>query len=557
MHGDPVRHDEYQPATANGSNGRPGPRRNDPTGESIDFPSGLRTASEESKLAATHLEVRALRADLALQEWKTDRTWERIAEQERTIAEQGRMIEELHQAVREVHASTGFRAIERLRQFHGRCCPPGTLRRRLAGHGMRGAKVLAREGPVSLLRRSAAAARRRLRFTVDRLRRTTPTTPAPVVDLPPSGLVRSYRFDPPGLVLAPPLMVADHGALRIAVASSSVGNCFFHQIRDLVAAGLAELGHQVLIENEHDGFRREVDWRVIIAPHEFFYIGTGDALRHEPWPDNVILVSTEQPSTPWFAMAWECLPRANAIWDIDFGTASHLRRRGLACDYLPLGFVPGHATFNRVQRIAEHYGSCHLSEEVRGTSAAAGPLHQRPLDIFFIGGNTPRREAFLARAAPTLADYRCYLHLFDGRAPLLQGKNTYMDAATVVGMSQRSRILLNIHRGDDIYFEWQRIVLQGIWQKTLVVTETCSLAPPFRAGVDFVEASIDHLPRTLRYYLSDPRGRREAQEIASSGHETLANECRLSRYLGTLMARHASAGAVLTAVAGSRADPST
>jgi len=329
------------------------------------------------------------------------------------------------------------------------------------------------------------------------------------------------------------------------VASSSLGNYFFHQIRDLIASGLAELGHQVLIEDERDGFRSGVEWRVIVAPHEYFFLGAGESLRHAPWPENVILVSTEQPSTTWFARAWECLPKANAVWDIDYNTAGQLRQRGIVCDYLPLGFVPGHAAFTKVDRLAEHYGSCFLSERVRGTTLAGGPLRQRPLDILFIGGITPRREAFFASAAPSLADHKSYIHLVDTKTPLLQGKNTYMDTATVVGLSQRSKVMLNIHRGDDDYFEWHRIVLLGIWQKTLVVTEKCSVAPPFRAGVDFVEASVDEIPRILRHYLSDPRGQREAEEIAQIGHDTLVGKCRLSRFLGTLLSSRAPAGAVL------------
>jgi hypothetical protein len=349
--------------------------------------------------------------------------------------------------------------------------------------------------------------------------------------------------------LPPPRLLYDSEGWKISVASSSLGNCFFHQIRDLIASGLAELGHQVLIEDERDEFRSDVRWRVIIAPHEYFYLGLGDELRSKPWPGNVVLVSTEQPSTPWFKLAWECLSRASAVWDIDHNTASHLRQRGLSCDYLPLGFVPGHATFSKVSRIAEHYGSCFLSESVRGTTLAGGPLRRRPLDVFFIGGNTPRRERFLSRAAPALADYKSYLHIFDTKGPLIQGKNTYMDAATVIGLSQRSKVLLNIHRGDDAYFEWQRIVLQGLWQKTLVVTERCSQAPPFRAGIDFVESPTDQISRVLRYYLSDPRGQEEAQEIATSGYETLVRECRLSKYLGTLLTHHASAGAVLAQIA--------
>lgn len=148
-------------------------------------------------------------------------------------------------------------------------------------------------------------------------------------------------------------------------------------------------------------------------------------------------------------------------------------------------------------------------------------------------------------AAPALADHRSYIHIFEAGRPIRVGKTTYMDTSTVIGLSQRSKVLLNVHHGVNVYFEWQRIVLQGIWQRTLVVSERCSVAPPFRAGVHYVEADLDQIPRVLRYYLNDPQGRGEAQEIADAGYETLVSECRLSRFLEVLLLRHAASGAVL------------
>jgi hypothetical protein len=311
---------------------------------------------------------------------------------------------------------------------------------------------------------------------------------------------------------------------------------------------MTELGCEVETGTEQRGLREDVDWNVIVAPHEFFWLGSGQELFHSRWPDNVIIVSSEQPSTIWFAYSMECLPRAKAVWDIDFGTARLLRDRGFPCDYLPLGYVPGYTAFGRVAELPLHYGTCFLGDRIRRSTSAGGALSERPLDILFVGANTPRREAFFSRAAPALTDYHSYLHIFRTGFPLHQGKTTYIDGPTVNGLSQRSKILLNIHRGEDVYFEWQRIVLQGLWHRTLVVSERCTVAPPFRAGIDYVEADLDQIPRVLRYYLDDERGQLEAQEIADSGHRTLISECRLSCFLETLLTRHAASGAVLNSL---------
>jgi hypothetical protein len=318
------------------------------------------------------------------------------------------------------------------------------------------------------------------------------------------------------------------------------------EIRDLIAAGLRELGCHVVVQSESAGLNTDVDLQIVIAPHEFFFLGQGERLRHESWPDNVILVTTEQPWTKWFARASECLPKAQAVWDIDFQTARHLRRMGIACDHLPLGYVPNHDPLNQVAKLAEHYGSCFLAEEIGSTASARGPLATRPLDLVFIGGMAHRRELFFTHAAPILADFNSYIHINGSNSPVIPGQNSYIDTATAVGLSQRSKILLNIHRGNDVYFEWHRMVMHGLWQKTLVVSEVSSVAPPFKAGVDYVEATLDELPRTLHYFLRTPRGQRQAQEIAENGHETLVKECRLSQFLDLLLSNDARTGTVLS-----------
>jgi hypothetical protein len=95
--------------------------------------------------------------------------------------------------------------------------------------------------------------------------------------------------------------------------------------------------------------------------------------------------------------------------------------------------------------------------------------------------------------------------------------------------------VLNIHRDEDLYFESHRIVMHGIWQKALVISDPCSPAPPFRPGIDYVESPLHDIPRQVEYYLSDPLGKREAQEIADQGYRTLARDCELRHVLRALL----------------------
>jgi hypothetical protein len=322
---------------------------------------------------------------------------------------------------------------------------------------------------------------------------------------------------------------------RFALYTSSLGNYFFGEMRSLLAAGLRELGFFVDTRDERDGFADTADWHVVIAPHEFFYLGAGREMLRGETPPALILVNTEQPSTQWFSLAFECFPKAHSIWDINYESSRLINRRGYACRYLALGYVPRFELANRVDVLPEHYGTSLLEPQIRDHRSIGDGLAARPIDLLFVGHASPRRERFFAGAAATLSRYRCYLHFSDVSAPVIPGVTTHMSTATVIGLAQRTKILLNVHHGDDRYFEWHRIVMLGIWQRALVISEPSGVAPPFQAGVDFVEAPLEQMGETIDYYLCSAERIRQGQEIAQRGFRTLTEQCRLADALRRLI----------------------
>jgi len=76
------------------------------------------------------------------------------------------------------------------------------------------------------------------------------------------------------------------GPKRFALYTSFEGNYFFHEIRDLIAAGLNELGIEARFRNEREGFDNKADWHLVIAPHEFFELGAGRDLARGKLPNN-------------------------------------------------------------------------------------------------------------------------------------------------------------------------------------------------------------------------------------------------------------------------------
>lgn len=326
-------------------------------------------------------------------------------------------------------------------------------------------------------------------------------------------------------------------AESFVVMASSVGNYFFGEIRDLIVAGLRESGFAARSGDENDFHDATNDRRVIVAPHEFFYLGIGASLRDSPLIGKAILVNTEQPATVWFARALPSLRSAGAVWDIDAETAARLRSMRIASEHLPLGYAASFAPYESCGALPETDATVRLDPAIRSAEAANRSLHERPIDVLFVGGKTPRREEFFAAAAPILADYHCYLHISSLDRPHIPGSTTAMNTETAIGLSRRARVLLNVHRGDDRYFEWHRIVLHGLWQGTLVITEPSGFAPPFRSGLDYVEAEPERMASVLRYYLSDPEGMERGAEIARSGRETLVRECVLADVVAGLVAK--------------------
>ncbi|HTH06588.1 MAG TPA: glycosyltransferase, partial [Ilumatobacteraceae bacterium] len=80
-----------------------------------------------------------------------------------------------------------------------------------------------------------------------------------------------------------------------------------------------------------------------------------------------------------------------------------------------------------------------------------------------------------------------------------------------------TRVLLNIHRGDEPYFEWLRFI-EAFHCGAVVVSEPSIDTAPFVAGRHFVSAAPDALPYVLDAVLDDPD---RLQEIRAAAYDEL------------------------------------
>jgi hypothetical protein len=95
----------------------------------------------------------------------------------------------------------------------------------------------------------------------------------------------------------------------------------------------------------------------------------------------------------------------------------------------------------------------------------------RHIDIGFLGGRTPRREQFIGGAAGQLWEWRTDLRFFSWHRPALAAHATFTSGDDKYRRLADTRILLNVHRDEEPYFEWARIV-EAMANGCAIATET-------------------------------------------------------------------------------------
>jgi len=68
------------------------------------------------------------------------------------------------------------------------------------------------------------------------------------------------------------------------------------------------------------------------------------------------------------------------------------------------------------------------------------------------------------------------------------------------------------------YFEWHRIVRQGIQSGAVVVTDDCLPHPLYKPGVHFIETNARRIPDAIEWALNDPEGIRCCEAILNANN---------------------------------------
>jgi GT2 family glycosyltransferase len=234
--------------------------------------------------------------------------------------------------------------------------------------------------------------------------------------------------------------------------------------------------------------------QVVVAPHEYvplFAVKKLSASELDQRLRYVYVLNVEQPGSQWFELAFESGRRCRGVFDISADGVREFRKRGVPAHLARLGYA---------SRL-EH--------------PSPGRLQERPIDILFLGHNSPRREDFFARHADLFSRFRCHINLLNVSVPRRATTAGYYADAARLDLLARSRILLNIHSSDRTYFETHRALL-ALANCCLLVTETSRDTAPLVNGEHFVMETLDELPARCAYYLENLES---LDQVATQGRQ--------------------------------------
>ncbi len=271
--------------------------------------------------------------------------------------------------------------------------------------------------------------------------------------------------------------------LNVFVAAG--GNAFMTDIARWIAEAGGSDGRTARLIDDGSPPDDEAAVNLVVAPHEFYLLGDYDDAPVDRAARLSVPVCTEQPGTRWFDIALVTAAASPMAVDINTHGVAALRRAGVAAEHLRLGGVP---------------------------SMAAAPV-ERDVDVVLLGGKTDRRAARLAAMAPVLWPHECDLRLFSFARPVQAGTPGLVFGDDKYRLLARSRILLNIHRGEERpgYFEWARMV-EAMANGCCIVTEPVTGFEPFVEGQHFV--ATDDLEGAVTELLADDDRRRRIGDAA-------------------------------------------
>jgi hypothetical protein len=275
--------------------------------------------------------------------------------------------------------------------------------------------------------------------------------------------------------------------MRFCFVSTSRGSYFMTELLAALAAATQAAGH--VAELTFDEFAPLGEDRIyVVVPHEFDAWGDPSGLPDKEQRARTIALCTENPGTGWFEATYELVAKYGAAVSINRSSAAELRRRGVRCEHLQLGYFAGWDSWRRDEAV------------------------ERDIDVLYLGAADPRRDPLLAGIGTSLWERNCQF-LVPPLEPRTGPRPDFLKEGDKYHRLRQAKVLLNLHRTSSAALEWMRF-LEAICNGCVVVSEPCLDSNPLVAGEHFVQATAEQIAGAVDELLKDPERLRTLREQA-------------------------------------------
>jgi hypothetical protein len=317
--------------------------------------------------------------------------------------------------------------------------------------------------------------------------------------------------------------------IRVGVFASSGGNFFMREIAELIVRDLTSVGVDAALHDEQGDVAARPPICIFVAPHEFFRIGRGTEWARADVLGTGFMYATEQMHTPWFRESLGFVLPARGVIDLNIQSVGLFAQAGIPA----LCYAPGYR-FPEADNAhpPDHPLARALPDSVHAYDPFRTAWTERPLDLVFLGAESPGRERFFAENAAFFAGLQAFIY-YARLSGVRRGPFKATDSETRPKLNSylgaRTKIVLNLHQGDLGYFEWHRMVVQGMWHRALVVSDPCLPHPLFKPDVHYLEETRDRLPDLIDWLLRAPDGQAEAERVRNEAFATLVEAASMRR----------------------------
>ncbi|BCI68929.1 hypothetical protein AAJCM20276_35530 (plasmid) [Acetobacter aceti] len=294
------------------------------------------------------------------------------------------------------------------------------------------------------------------------------------------------------------------------------GNCFIKEIAEDLLDCLKGGDFQVSLETEKTPLSAKPDLCIFCAPHEFFFLEGSKHWEREDILKSSLMLNTEQSQTAWFTRCLIYLLMSAGVIDFLYQNIDLFESIGLpAFHFDPIPSAAATKILDR-DRADAFFRVLPDRAKLNAPKSALRPISERALDVSFFGNASTKREKFFSRNADFFALRECFLYYRKPHGPIrIEGVNEILGRMPFY-VAENSKICLNIHRNDDPYFEWHRIIKHGAARGSVVVTEECLPTPLYQEGIHFLAETPRHMPHLISWLLDTTDGQKKMQEIQIS-----------------------------------------